>query len=88
VGEHCRAVRLDVLVEPQAGRGLRQHQGERDLAHIERLARRVVTVEFDQVKGVEECAPIMPPIADAIEAWHAVVAATHRLAVARQGAFI
>ena len=47
----------------------------------ERLPPQVVTVELDQVEGIEEHVRIMPPVADAIEARDAVLTASHRLAV-------
>jgi hypothetical protein len=75
-----------VLVEPDAGGRLGQHRGERSLAHVKRLAPQVVAVQFDQVEGVEEDARVVASVADAIEARHAVVAATHRLAVDDAGA--
>jgi hypothetical protein len=84
--EHRGPVGLDVFVEPQAGRGLRQHRGERGLAHVERVAPQVVAVERDQVERVREDIGVVPPVTDAVEARHAVVAAAHRLAVDDRGA--
>jgi hypothetical protein len=39
-----------------------------------------------RVEGVEEDAGVMPPVADAVEACHAVIVAAHRLAVDDAGA--
>ena len=41
---------------------------------------------FDQIEGVEEHAPIVPSIADVVEARDPVLAARHRLAVDDAGA--
>jgi hypothetical protein len=45
-----------------------------------------LNVQLDQVEGVEEDGAVMPPIPDAIEAWHALVIAAHGLAVDYAGA--
>jgi len=63
-----RAVGLDVLVEPQAGRSLGQDGCERGLANLKRLAPQVVAAELDQVEGIEEDATIIAAVADAVEA--------------------
>src|SRR5271165_7004981 len=48
--------------------------------------RRSATVQLDQVERIEEHAPVVPAIADAVEARDAIVAACHRLAVDDAGA--
>src|SRR5262249_49378272 len=48
---------------------------------IERLTPQVVTVQLDQIEGVEEHAGVVPPIADAVEARHAIALAGDCLAV-------
>ena len=47
-----------------------------------RVASQVISVQLDQVEGVEKHFGVVPPIADAVEARHAVVVTAHRLAVA------
>ena len=86
MGENGGSVRFDVLVEPDAGSGLGQDGSERSLAHLKWVPPQVVTVELDEVEGVEEHALVVPAIADAIEARDAVVAAGDRLAVEDAGA--
>jgi hypothetical protein len=58
MGEDGRAVALDMLVEPDAGAGLGQDGRERCLADLERVAAQVVTVQLDEVEGVEEHAVV------------------------------
>jgi hypothetical protein len=41
----------------------------------------IISVQLDQVEGVEEPARVVPPVAYQVEARHAVVAAADRLAV-------
>ncbi len=83
--EHGRAVGLDMLVEPHAGRGLGQDGGQRGLAHLKRFAPQVVAVQLDQVEGVEEHAGVVAAVAQPVEVRHAVVVAAHRLAVEDAG---
>ena len=71
----------DVLVETQAGGGTPQHRDERGLARFERFAPQVVAVQLDEVEGVQEHPVVMAAVADPVEARHAVVIATHGLAV-------
>src|SRR5207342_1531894 len=69
VREHERAVLLvEVLIEAKPGRRASEQAGKRRLAHRERITPHVLTIELDQVEGVEEHAPIVPSIADALEA--------------------
>jgi hypothetical protein len=70
-----------VLVEAQTRRRAREHARERRLSHLKRVAPQVVAIEFYQIERVEEHAPVVPAIADEIEARDAVVAAGDRLAV-------
>ena len=50
--EHSQpAVVLQVHVQPHAVPSLAQDAGQRRLAHLQRLAPQVLTVEFQQVKG-------------------------------------
>jgi hypothetical protein len=58
-----------MLVEAQAGARLGQDGGERGLAHLERVVAQIITVQLDQVEGVQEHAGVVPPIANAVEAW-------------------
>src|SRR6516164_5741752 len=73
-------VLVEVLVEAQARRRARKQAGQCRLAHGERITAQVVTVELDQVEGVEEDARVMVSIANAVEARYPVIAARHRLA--------
>jgi len=73
-------------LKPQTRHRAREHARERRLAHRERLAPQVITVELDQVECVQEHVLVMAPIADAIEARDPVVTASHRLAVDDAGA--
>jgi hypothetical protein len=70
-----------VLVEPQARTSLGQDGLERGLAHSQRITPQVVTVQLDQVEGVEEDASVIAPVADAVEVRHTVLVAAHGLAV-------
>ncbi len=54
VGEHGRAVGLDVLFETQAGRGPLQQRCQGGLAGLERLAPQVLAIQLDQIKRVQE----------------------------------
>jgi hypothetical protein len=45
-----------------------EQAGKRRLAHRERITPHVLTIELDQIEGVEEHAPIVPSIADVVEA--------------------
>jgi hypothetical protein len=56
-----------------------EQAGKRRLAHRERITPHVLTIELDQVEGVEEHAPIVPSIADVVEARDPVLTARHRL---------
>jgi hypothetical protein len=87
VREHERAVLLvEVLIEARPGRRASEQAGKRRLAHRERITPHVLTIELDQVEGVEGHAPIVPSIADVVEARDPVLAARHRLAVDDAGA--
>jgi hypothetical protein len=68
VPEHrFSVVEFHVLVEPDAGDDLGEHRRERRLADHERIAAQVVSIQLDQVEGIEEHAIVMTPVADAIE---------------------
>ena len=80
-------IALEMLVEANARAcSPGQDRRERGLAHFQRLAAQVVAVQLDQVEGVEEDARVMAPLAYAIEARHAVVAAGDRLTIDDAGA--
>jgi len=82
LGEHKRAILLvHVFIEAQPRPRTREQAGERRLTHSERVTPQVVTVQLDQVEGVEEDARVMLAIADAVEARDPVLAASDRLAV-------
>ena len=80
--EDERAVLLvEVLVEAKPRRRAREQAGKRRLAYHERISAHVLAVKLDQIEGIDEDAFIVVPIADAVEARDAVLAARHRLAV-------
>jgi hypothetical protein len=82
VAEHDVAVvMLKMLVELQARPDLAQHGGERRLAHLERLTPQVSAVQLEQVEGEEEHGGVRAPVAQPVEARHAIVVAGDRLAV-------
>jgi hypothetical protein len=82
MGEHKRAILLiEVHVEAQPRCRAGEQAGERRPTHSERVTAQVVTVQLDQVEGVEEDARVMLAIADAIEARDPILAASDRLAV-------
>jgi hypothetical protein len=82
VPEHGRAVAFDVLVESDTRGSLGQdHRCERGLADLKWIAAHVVAVQFDKVECVQEHVGVVVPVADLIEARHAVVACGDGLAV-------
>src|SRR6516162_8650612 len=82
MGEHKRAILLiEVLVEAQPRCRAGKQAGERRLTHSKRVTPQVVTVQLDQVEGVEEDARVMLAIADAVKTCDPVLAARNRLAV-------
>jgi hypothetical protein len=85
MGENGGSVRFNMLVKPEAGSGLGQDGSERSLAHLKRVSAQVVTVQLDEVEGIEEDARVVPPVADAIEARDAVVAAGDASAILLRG---
>src|SRR5262249_48179274 len=86
VGEDRRAVALHVFVEPDAGAGLGHDRCERGLADLKRITAQVVTVQFDEVEGVEEYALVSAVVPDEIERGNAVVIAGDSFAVDNAGA--
>src|SRR5262249_50227991 len=50
------------------------------------LTAQVVTVQLDQIEGVQEHAGVMPPVAEAVETRHAVAVAGHSLTIDDAGA--
>src|SRR3954471_15838581 len=48
---------------------------------VEWIAAKIVAVELDQVKGIEEHAGVIMPVSDAIESRDTVITADNRLAV-------
>jgi len=81
-----RAVALDVLIEPDAGAGLGHDRCERCLADLKRIALQVVTVQFDEVEGVEQYALVSALVTDEIERGNAVVIASDSFAIDNAGA--
>jgi hypothetical protein len=82
MGEHERTILVvEVLAQPQPRRGAPKQAGERSLAHCERFAAKIVAVKLDQVEGIEEDARVVPPIPDALERRHSIIATCHRFPV-------
>ena len=75
-----------MLIEPNAGPSLGQHHFERGLPNHKRITPQVVTVQFDQVEGVEEYAVVSAVVTDEIERSNAVVIAGDSFAVDDAGA--
>jgi len=86
VGEDGRAVALHVFVESDAGAGLGHDRRERGLADLKWIAPQVVTVQFDQVEGVQERAVIMAAVANEIKRGNSVVIAGYSFAIDDAGA--
>jgi hypothetical protein len=55
-----------VLVESNAWPSLGQDYSKRGLATLQRIRSEIVTVQFDQVEGVQENAFVMVPVANAL----------------------
>src|SRR5215510_9494768 len=86
MGEDGRAVALDMLIEPDAGSSLGHDRCKRGLADLKRVAPQVVTVQLDEVEGVEEYARVSALVPDEIERGHAIVIASDSLAIDDAGA--
>jgi hypothetical protein len=71
-GEDGRAVAFDILVESNAGAGLGHHGNEPRLADLKRITPQVVTIQLDQVEGVEEDAVVSAVVPDETERGAAV----------------
>src|SRR5262249_39912636 len=82
MGEDCRAVALDVLVEAQAKASFGQHK--RGLARFQGITPHVVAIQLDQVEGVEEGITVMA--SDTVERGNAVVVASDSFTVDHAGA--
>jgi hypothetical protein len=81
VGEDGRAVALDMLVEAQAKASFGQHTSKRGLADLKRITPQVVTVQFDEVEGVEEYALVSAVVTNEIERGNAIVVASDSFAI-------
>ena len=81
VAKHDLARFVNVLVEHWARLGPLYELGEYCLAALDRLVPQVIAVKFDQVEGVKEDAPVIAPVAQSVEARHAVRITGDRLAV-------
>jgi hypothetical protein len=77
--EDDSSVLLEVLIKPQTRCRTREHLGEQCFAHGERIAPQIITVQPDQIEGVQENAIIVVSISDALEVRDSVVAARDRL---------
>ena len=67
MGEDGWAVALHVFVEPYAGARLGHNRCERGLADLKRVAPQVITVQLDEVEGVEEYALVSAVVTDEIK---------------------
>jgi len=65
----------------RAKAGFGQHTSKRGLAHLQRITPHVVAIQLDQVESVEEGTVVMAVVTDEVERRHAVVVASHGLAV-------
>ena len=74
-------VAFEMLIEADAGTGFGQRRREGGLACLQGIAAQVVTVQLDQVEGVQEHGAVVAPIADAIDLGDAAPVAGDRLAV-------
>src|SRR5262249_52406606 len=75
MGEDSRAVAFHVFVEAQAKAIFGQRTSKRGLAHFQGIAPEIVAVQFNEVEGVEEYAPVSSLVTDEIERGNAVVIA-------------
>src|SRR5262249_57339615 len=75
-----------MLIESNAGAGLGHDRRERGLADLKRVAPQVITVQLDEVEGVEEYALVSALMTDEIERGDAVVIAGDSFAVDDAGA--
>jgi hypothetical protein len=76
MGEDGLTVALDMLVEAQAKASFGQHTSQRGLAHFQGITPHVVTIQLNQVEGVEEDALVSALVTDEIERGNAVVVAS------------
>jgi hypothetical protein len=63
-----------------------QHTSKRGLAHFQRIAPQVVTLQFDQVECVDEDTVVVAVVANEIEQGNAVVIASDSFAIDNAGA--
>ena len=60
-------VTFHMLIEANAGSSLGQRRRERGLADLQGVTTQVVTVQLDQIKGVQEHGRVVAAVSDAIE---------------------
>jgi hypothetical protein len=70
-----------MLVEAQAKASFGQHTSKRGLADLKRITPQVVTVQFDEVEGVEEYALVSAVVTNEIERGNAIVVASDSFAI-------
>ena len=68
------------------GASLGQDRGQRGLADLKRITPQIVAVQFDEVEGVEEYAPVNAVVTDEIERGNAIVIASDSFAIDDAGA--
>jgi hypothetical protein len=77
---------VEMLVQPQPRRSSRNQAGQRGLAYGKRIAAKIIAVQLDEIEGPEENAIAIAPVAHALEACDAILAAGDSLAVDDAGA--
>jgi hypothetical protein len=73
VAKYDLALAFHVLVESNAGPSLSQDHLKRGLPALQWIRSEIVSVQFDQVEGVEEDTFVMVAVANAIERSDAIV---------------
>ena len=84
--EHGQPIRmLQVLVQPHPVPNLAQDAGQRGLTHFKGLSAQVLTVKFQQIKGVQERLGLILTAAEDIKPGQPTLITAHHLAVDQTG---
>jgi hypothetical protein len=68
VPEHdLSVIEFHVLVEADAGGGRGENRSQRGLAHLKRVAAKVVAIQLHEIEGVEEDCAVVAAVSDAVE---------------------
>jgi hypothetical protein len=67
VTEHDRSILIEVFIQSDARPCTRDHAGKRSLAHLQRIAPEVVSVQLDQVERVKEYGVVIVPVPNPVE---------------------